>query len=44
MHAFAASIDSREFRRFIDDLDLIDPGYTDPRSTWYKNQTRMTRV
>lgn len=38
------SIDFREFRRFIDDLGLIDLGYTGLRFTWYNNWIGMARV
>lgn len=34
---FTDSIDSREFRRFIGDLGMIDLGYTSLRFTWCNN-------
>lgn len=41
---YVDSVDSREFRKFIDDLGLINLGYTRPRFTWYNNQLRAARI
>lgn len=40
---FVDNIDFRQFRRFIDNLPLIDLGYTGLRFSWCNNRTRMTR-
>ncbi|XP_073107358.1 uncharacterized protein [Elaeis guineensis] len=41
---YTDGIESREFRKFIDDAGLIDLGYSGPKFIWCNNQDGMARI